>query len=187
MFFFFCNSWFLFNPWNLRETSSQEFFIAFAGLDLFAIVLNQLTRLYHFAILDLFAIHDLFASTAIPYPSQSLTFFAIIDLFVRASLPEFFIAFAPEQQIFTSSPSLSLRKNLPLCSPCFAILHSYLHNRWTLCKPKLFLFLYFFATLDLFAILDVFARTAILYLFARTFSPEIFIALPALFYSRYVS
>ena len=85
-------------------------------------------------------------------PSQSLIFFAILDLFARASLPGFFIAFALEQQIFTSSQSL-------LC------------NSSSLRGNSYFLHLHIFPILELFTILDLFARIylfAIFDLFART-------------------
>ena len=192
MFFFCCNSWFLFNPWNLRETSSQEFFIAFAGLDLFAIVLNQLTNLYHFAILDLLAIHDLFASTAIPYPiaildllcypwslrkglfarilhrfcarTANLYLFAILALqFLISSREQLFFASSHLPNPWTLYNSWSLRKNLSL------------RNLWSLRKNSSSQFFTSSQPLISLIFYYLFARTALLHLFARTFSPAIFI------------
>ena len=120
-------------------------------------------------------------------PSQSLIFFAILDLFARASLPEFFFAFTLEQQ------------SLPLRNPYFAIPHlfaetaifcmlassQFLNSLQLLIssqepissqslissQEQLFAILYFFAALNLFDIFYLFARIALLHLFARPFSP----------------
>ena len=61
---------------------------------------------------------------------QSLVFFGILHLFARASVPEFFIAFALEQQIFTSSPSLLCNSSSLGGNSNFA--SSHLPNPWAL-------------------------------------------------------
>ena len=139
-------------------------------------------------ILDLFAIHDHLASTAIPYPVAIIVLFCYprslrkglfarilhrfcartVNLYLFAILALQILISSRGQHffflIFTSSQSLiSLQLALFARAYLFAIF-------------DLFAIHYFFATLHLFDIFNLFARTAILHLFARTFSSAIFIA-----------